>query len=207
MLVYAAMRVGQVALVAPLASTEGAIAALIAILAGESIAAGVGLALGAIAVGVCLCGVPDRSESAAITREHHGRAVSLAVLGACSFGASLYATGKVGGSLPEAWVVLSARVIGVFALALPLTCAAVCRSRARWRRCSWWRASARSWASTPTSPERATEIAVAAVLSSQFAGLAALGAYFLFGERLSRVQLAGVCTVVVGVAVLSALRA
>ena len=50
-------------------------------------------------------------------------------------------------------------------------------------------------------------IAVAAVLSSQFAALAGIAAYGLFGERLSRIQLAGVVTVVVGVAVLSALRA
>jgi drug/metabolite transporter (DMT)-like permease len=48
---------------------------------------------------------------------------------------------------------------------------------------------------------------VAAVLSSQFAALAGIAAYILFGERLSRLQLAGVVTVVVGVAVLSALRA
>ena len=50
-------------------------------------------------------------------------------------------------------------------------------------------------------------IAVAAVLSSQFATIAAVAAYFLFGERLNRVQLAGVSSVIVGVALLSALRA
>ena len=50
-------------------------------------------------------------------------------------------------------------------------------------------------------------IAVAAVLSSQFAALAAVAAYFLFRERLSRVQLVGVVTIVAGVAVLTALQA
>jgi drug/metabolite transporter (DMT)-like permease len=45
------------------------------------------------------------------------------------------------------------------------------------------------------------------VLSSQFAALAAVAAYVLFKERLSRIQLLGVCTVLVGVALLSALRA
>ncbi len=49
-------------------------------------------------------------------------------------------------------------------------------------------------------------IAVAAVLSSQFAALAALAGYVLFKERLSRVQLGGVAIVLVGVAVLSAVR-
>jgi drug/metabolite transporter (DMT)-like permease len=50
-------------------------------------------------------------------------------------------------------------------------------------------------------------IAVAAVLSSQFATLSVLVAYVLFKERLGRLQLAGVITVIVGVALLSALRA
>jgi drug/metabolite transporter (DMT)-like permease len=50
-------------------------------------------------------------------------------------------------------------------------------------------------------------IAVAAVLASQFATIAAVGAYFLFHERLNRIQLAGVSSVILGVALLSALRA
>jgi drug/metabolite transporter (DMT)-like permease len=50
-------------------------------------------------------------------------------------------------------------------------------------------------------------IAIAAVLASQFAVIALAVSYVLFGERLSRVQLAGVVCVIVGVAALSALRA
>jgi drug/metabolite transporter (DMT)-like permease len=50
-------------------------------------------------------------------------------------------------------------------------------------------------------------IAIASVLSSQFAAVAALGAFLLFKERLSRLQLLGVVVVVAGVALLSALTA
>ena len=50
-------------------------------------------------------------------------------------------------------------------------------------------------------------IAVASVLSSQFSTLAAVGAYVLFGERLSRIQLVGLISVIVGVSLLSVLRA
>jgi drug/metabolite transporter (DMT)-like permease len=50
-------------------------------------------------------------------------------------------------------------------------------------------------------------IAVAAVLSSQFAALSLLGAYVLFRERLTRIQLTGVAGVILGVAILAALRA
>jgi multidrug transporter EmrE-like cation transporter len=48
---------------------------------------------------------------------------------------------------------------------------------------------------------------VAAVLASQFSAIAGIAAYFLFRERLTRVQLVGVGTIVAGVAVLTALQA
>ena len=50
-------------------------------------------------------------------------------------------------------------------------------------------------------------IAIAAVLASQFAALAAIGAAVLFRERLGRTGVAGVIVIAVGVAVVSALRA
>jgi drug/metabolite transporter (DMT)-like permease len=50
-------------------------------------------------------------------------------------------------------------------------------------------------------------IAVAAVLSSQFAAMAAVAAYLVFRERLARVQVAGVAVIAVGVATLTALQA
>jgi drug/metabolite transporter (DMT)-like permease len=50
-------------------------------------------------------------------------------------------------------------------------------------------------------------IAIASVLASQFAATSALGAFLLFKERLSRLQLVGVVVVICGVGVLSALTA
>jgi drug/metabolite transporter (DMT)-like permease len=50
-------------------------------------------------------------------------------------------------------------------------------------------------------------IAVTSVLASQFAALAALSAFVLFRERLTRVQLAGIAIIAAGVAALSALQA
>ena len=50
-------------------------------------------------------------------------------------------------------------------------------------------------------------IAIAAIIASQFATLATVLAYFIFGERLGRLQMAGVGLVVVGVTALSALSA
>jgi drug/metabolite transporter (DMT)-like permease len=205
-LAYGAYRAGQVGLTAPLVSTEGAIAAVIALAAGETIAPGVGVALALIAVGVCVSAIPadDPRDGG---RGHPSAAVLLALAAAATFGASLYATARAGATLPAAWVVVSARLFGTFALAAPLALA----GRLRLTR--------------PAVPLIVVAgicevlgffsytagsrhgIAVASVLSSQFAAMSGLAAYFLFGERLSRLQLAGVCTVIVGVAALSALRA
>ena len=212
-LAYRALRVGQVTLVAPVVSTEGAVAAVIALIAGEPLAPGVGATLVAIVAGVCLASVPDaprpedRPTPDAGRAPHPTYAVLLALSAAFAFGTSLYATGRAGSELPVSWVVLSARAIGAVALALPLI------------------ATRRLEITRPAVPLVVTSgvcevlgfysyttgarhgIAVAAVLASQFAGLAALAAYFLFGERLSRTRTIGVCTMLAGVAVLSALRA
>src|SRR6185312_16858279 len=51
-LTYRALRIGQVALVAPLVATEGAVAAVIAVIAGEPLAAGVAVTLVAIVAGI-----------------------------------------------------------------------------------------------------------------------------------------------------------
>ena len=45
------------------------------------------------------------------------------------------------------------------------------------------------------------------MIASQFAGIAAIAAFFLFGERLSRIQVVGVVTIALGVALLAALQA
>jgi uncharacterized membrane protein len=203
---YQALRIGQVALVAPLVSCEGAVAAVIAIVLGESLAVSVALALLVIAVGVGLSSVPA-ADAEAETRARHPEAVVLAGVAALAFGAGLYATGRAAASLPSSWVVLSARAVGVLALTLPLALS----GRLQLTRpaagllvtsgvCEVLGFYSYTWGSRHG-------IAVAAVLSSQFAVLTILAAYLVFHERLSRVQLAGVVTVLIGVAALSALRA
>ena len=59
-------------------------------------------------------------------------------------------------------------------------------------------------ASTHTRPT--VRVAVAAVLGSLFAAFAVVGAAILFGERMNRGQWFGVAMIVVGVAVLAAVR-
>lgn len=114
-LVYAAVRRGQVGVVAPIASTEGAVAAVIAIALGEHLSPGVATALAVVVVGVVL---------AAAARGSEGRTAPGAVVFACSaalaFGASIYATGRVSQELSIAWAMLPARAVGVALVTLPL---------------------------------------------------------------------------------------
>jgi drug/metabolite transporter (DMT)-like permease len=50
-------------------------------------------------------------------------------------------------------------------------------------------------------------IAIAAVMGSQFAAIAAVAAFVLFRERLGRLQIVGVVIIAVGVTVLAYLQA
>jgi drug/metabolite transporter (DMT)-like permease len=205
-LAYAAFRIADVALMAPLVSTEGAVAALIAVAAGETLGPATAATLAVIAAGIFLAAL---SNSATTEHEVRQASRSLALAGGAAlvFGVSLYATARAGSRLPVAWVVLAARLIGVIALALPL--AILGRMRLPRRALALVIVSGVCevlgfYAYTLGSRHG---IAVAAVLSSQFATLAAVGGYFLFGERLGRVQTGGVIIVVIGVAVLSLLQA
>ena len=157
-----------------------------------------------IVVGVVLAGiVRDQQEE----HGHSRRGALLAVLAAVAFGIGLYATGHAVADLPVAWVVLPARAIGVMVVTLPLalTSRLQLTRRALPLVVASGLAEVVGFASFAFGARHG--IAVSAVLASQFAVVAAVGAYALFGERLTRVQLVGVVLTVVGVAVLTALTA
>lgn len=205
LLAYSALRLGKVGIVAPLVSTEGAIAAVIAAIAGEQIAGGVGITLGVIVVGILLAAAardPDRASA-----QVPPWVVALYAVGAAlSFGFSLYATARVSAELPIVWALVPARLAGVVAVAVPLALTA----RLRLTRRAFPLVIASGIAEVAGFALFAVGsrhgIAVSAVLASQFAAIAGIAAFLLFGERLARVQLVGVVTIVVGVAVLSGLQ-
>jgi drug/metabolite transporter (DMT)-like permease len=200
---YSALRIGKVGLVAPITSTEGAVAAVIAVVAGERLTPGAGVTLVAIVAGVVLA---TRSPADVETRRADVRAVLLAAGAAICFGFGLYATGRVGQDLGVAWALLPPRVVGVAAIAIPL---AVSR-RWRMRRAALpyvvvcGLCEVLGFASYAVGARHG--LAVSAVLASQFAAIAAVIGYVVFRERLVRIQVVGVTTIVCGVAVLSALH-
>jgi drug/metabolite transporter (DMT)-like permease len=236
LLEYRGLRIGKVGVVAAIASTEGALAAVIAIAFGEDVSFATAVLLAIIATGVVMASIaPDvpeqggsggsgsERERASGSRAEDGGGVAtgagagsdrgvaaaagFAVGAAVAFGVSLYATGRVGAVIPVPWVLVAARIVGVVAIALP----AVATGRLRLTRpvlplvvlsglCEL-----AGFAAFTIGARHG--IAVAAVLASQFAAVAGVGAHLLFRERLARVQFAGVATIVVGVALLSGVRA
>jgi drug/metabolite transporter (DMT)-like permease len=201
---YSALRRGKVGIVTPVTSTEGAIAAVLAVAAGEALGVAQAGLLAIVALGIVLAGVaPEKSTS----DQRNLAALWLAALAALSFGIGIFATGHLSASLPVGWAVLPPRLVGVAAVTIPL---AVSR-RLRLAR------SALPLVVTTGLTEvlgfvcfavgARDSIAVAAVLGSQFAVVASVAAYVFLHERLTRPQLAGVVLIVVGVAALTAITA
>ena len=209
LLVYTALRRGKVAVVGPIVSTEGAIGASLAILAGDPISGPALAILGLIAVGVVMAAIERRepeTDADAASVSAAGTAL-LALGGAVLFGINLFATSRIAADLPLAWAVLPARVAGVVGVTIPL----VLMRRLRLTRpavpfvilvgvAEVIGTATYAWGARDSA-------AIAAVIASQFAGIAAIFAYVALGERLSRVQVVGVVTIAVGVALLAALQA
>jgi drug/metabolite transporter (DMT)-like permease len=205
LLVYSGLRIGKVGVVAPISSSEGAIAAVIAVVAGEHLGPWTAVALVAIAGGIVLAARPPEEREEA--GRNDPRAAVLALGAALAFGASLYATGRASLDLPIAWAVLPPRLLGVALVTVPLVATRtlrLTRAAAPFVVASGL-AEVAGFVSYAIGARHG--IAVAAVLASQFAALAAIGAALLFKERLTRAGVVGVVVIAVGVAVVSALRA
>ena len=210
-LAYRSLRLGPVGLAAAIASTEGAIAAVIAVVLGEPLSLLASMMLGLIVIGVVLASIGPSAEDigSVVARRGSSRpTVLFASSAAVVFGIGLVASARsVTMGTPVLWVALIARVIGVVSVTIPLL--------AR-HRLVLTREAAPLVVVAGVGEVLGTSvytigaqggIAIAAIIASQFATLAAIAAYFLFGERLGRLQMAGIALVVVGVGAVSALSA
>jgi drug/metabolite transporter (DMT)-like permease len=232
-LTYAALRIGKVSIVAPIVATEGAVAAFIAVALGDQIGAIAGVMLAVIATGVVLSTLePGRTDVPAgdfdlvadsiedeprpdpTTRTATGerpidtrRAALLAAVAALIFGVGLVAAGRSASLVPVAWVALSARLIGIVVVVVPL----VLQGRLRLTRVALplvvIAGTGEVIGSMLSAWGSRDSIAITAVMGSQFAAIAAVAAYFLFKERLGHRQIAGVVLIVTGVTVLAAATA
>jgi drug/metabolite transporter (DMT)-like permease len=214
---YAALRRGKVGVVGPIISTEGAIGAVLAVLAGDPLTAAAAALLAVIALGVVLAAMERPGVDPVNLRETRpnpdetGRNIAvttaLALGAAILFGINLFATSRIAVALPLAWAILPARLAGVVGVSLPL----ILSGRLRLTRAAVPFVILVGIAEVAGVATFATgardSAAITAVIASQFAAIAAIVAFAMFGERLSRVQVIGVGIIATGVATLAALRA
>jgi drug/metabolite transporter (DMT)-like permease len=150
-------------------------------------------------------GVPAPTSTGHMTGTR--RAVIFAVGAALVFGVGIVSGGRAASLVPPTWVAVAARLVGIVAVVIPL----LLQRQLRVTRAALplvliagvgevVGAMLSAWGSRDS-------IAIAAVMGSQFAAIAAVAAYFLFGERLGRVQVAGVVLIVAGVTILAAATA
>jgi drug/metabolite transporter (DMT)-like permease len=205
LLAYEGMRRGKVSIVAPITSTEGAIAALLAVATGEALGVSSAILLGLIAAGVVLASLTSADDAG--SGAHPIGASVLAGVAACSFGVGLFATARVSNALPLVWAVIPPRLVGVAVVALPLLVARRVRIEAAAVPLVLASGVCEVAGFAAYSLGARHSVAVSAVLASQFAAFAAVAAFVLFRERLRTAQVIGITTIALCVALLSAIRA
>lgn len=215
LLAYYALQVGRVSIVAPITATEGALAAALAVILGQPLAISTAIVLALIAAGVVMAAVERTNEDQVVDPSRTARdlanprrAIFLAMAAAAAFSVGLVLSGRLGAAgIPPLWVIVASRTVGVLLIALPL----VLRREFKLTRPAVPLVLVAGVLEAVGSGvyviAASSDIAVAAVLSSQFAAIVAIGGFLLFGERLQRIQVAGVALIMVGITILSALQA
>lgn len=211
LLSYRGLRIGKVGVVSALASTEGAIAAVLAVIAGERLTMPVLAMLVVIVVGIVAVALAtDRPvENAAPTVDElsaERRAVGYGTLAAICFGVSIYGTAQAGLALPPFAAILPVRVVGTVGVFVPMALSGKLQLSRRAAPMVALIGIAEVFGNASFVVGARDSIAIAAVLASQFAAVAAIAAFFLFRERLSLHQRSGVVAICVGVALLTAFR-
>lgn len=201
---YRALSMGKVGVVVAITSTEGAIASVIAVALGASI--GVASALGLIlaSAGVAAVGLGRHEDDTVEMVRDNRRAAVNAGAAAVIFGTSLYVSGDIGKRVGPPWVVFAARWLGILVMAVPLIAT---RRFGTARPAVWFGLAAGLLESTGFLGflwGARESVAISAVMATQYATVATLISWVVLRERLSRLQLAGVGVVVLGVIILSA---
>jgi drug/metabolite transporter (DMT)-like permease len=207
LLVYRGLRFGKVGVVTALASTEGAIAAMIAVIAGEHLTLPVVAMLCVIVAGIAIVAFATGDTTEVVAPGAERRAVLYGATAALAFGVTVYSTAKLGQSMPPLMAVLPVRILGVVGVFIPLALTGRLRLTRPAVPMVVFIGAAEVFGNASYVLGSRQSIAIAAVLASQFAAIGAIAAFFLFRERLSIGQRSGVVAIALGVAMLTAVRA
>ena len=206
LLVYRGLRIGKVGVVTALASTEGAIAAVLAVIAGERLTLPVVAMLCVIAVGIAIVALASGDATEEVAAADERRAVIFGVFAALAFGVTIYSTAQLGKDMPALMAVLPVRIVGVVGVLIPLALTGRLQLTRRAVPMVVLIGAAEVFGNASYVVGSGQSIAISAVLASQFAAIATVGAFFLFHERLTPGQRAGFVAIALGVAMLTAFR-
>jgi drug/metabolite transporter (DMT)-like permease len=215
LIVYHALQFGKVGVVSALASTEGAMAAVFSVIAGERLTLPVivvlvvlagGVAIVALATGEVEAHLASDPEHVLAARKAQRKAVAYAAVAALAFGISIFSTAQLGKSFSPFAAVLPVRVAGVVFVTLPMALSGRLRLTRRAVPMVILIGSAEVFGNAAYVYGAGQSIAIAAVLASQFAGIAAIAAFVIFHERLTVQQRSGVVAIAIGVAALTLAR-
>lgn len=202
---FKSMTIGPVGLVAPIISTEGAFATLLGLALGESVGGVTGGALAVVVVGIVLSAIDSdgRGGGVRVVSGVNRRALLLGLASAVLFAVTLVA-GSRADSLGALWTVVVGRVAGTVFVSIPVL------TRTQFRRpVGAWRmvginAAGDLLGFTIFILATKDGVAIPAVLGSQYATLAAVFGYVVFGERLKPWQWIGVAITIAGTALVAA---
>lgn len=198
---YAAVRHGPVVIVMPICAAQGAVAALLGVAAGETVGV-----LGAVGIVLTVVGLYGAMRAPHVDEARADpKALAYAAASALTAGVGLFASTRAGDSLGTAWTIASLRTAGVLGVTVPLMLRGGFRLPRRATPFVIFSGLADTgglasyvWASTRAG------VIVPAVLGSQYAAVSALLGMIALGERPTRMQLSGVCAILVGVAIVTA---
>lgn len=198
---YRALRIGKIGVVAPIVSTEGALAATFSVvLFGEALSPAVAATLAIIAAGVVIVTFHARA------RDIHLRPTLYALAAAAAFGIGLVAVSRATIDLGPFWTSLVARTIGVLGIAVPV----LLRGNLPAPGSAWWMVTFSGVADLGGFVSfmigSRYGVAVVAVLASQTATIATLLSFLILGERLTVRQAAGMVVILAGVTALAVLQ-
>lgn len=199
---FSALRRGQVSVVVPISSTEGAIAAMLAATTGSRLPPAGWVALAILIAGVLITVASQWSAEDSNTQL---KPVGLAAIAAVCFGTGLFFQGLGGRHAPIALAVAPPSLMGTLLVALPM----VSRRRlASPRGSSGWLvgvAVAEILGFVSYIIGARQSVPIAAVLSAQYATLSVLVGVTALRERMAPAQVIGLVLTIGGVAILSLL--
>jgi drug/metabolite transporter (DMT)-like permease len=203
---YAALRRGPVSLVVPITASQGALAAVLAVALGESLQGAA--AAGLIVTFIGMFAVIRRSDSAESNASRPSTAIGFALASAVLSAFALYGSARAGSAIGAAWLLVFLRTGGLLTLGGALFVSGRLRRPGPATPLVVFSGVA-DYLAFGSYVVAATHggVAVPAVISSQYAAVAAVLAVVLLGERLTRPQLAGVVAILAGVAVVTAVQA